>query len=479
MDDSVVDQEGDPGTDVEDDSARAELTRALRGRRARNGLRILGGAIRIALQALRRNAMRTVLTMLGVIIGVAAVIAMMEISQGASKAIQVTVSNMGANTLLVSPGTIRQGASRVSGGAESLLAEDAAAIERECPAVVCAAPVVRARAQVVYGNRNWTPIYMMGSTNAFLIARNWEQIELGRAFTDREIQGGSKVCIIGQTLVRELFGNSYPIGEEIRVQNEPFKVIGVLEAKGANLLGVDQDDILLAPWSTIKYRISSLGNVRSRVGARAGQLPGGLPGRSLDERLPGKGRRVRSESIQQILVKMESPETLPDAIEEITEILRDRHRLGEDENDFRVRDMAEVSEALEKTVRLLSALALAVAAVSLVVGGVGIMNIMLVSVTERTREIGLRMAVGANSKDILRQFLVESVVLCLVGGMIGIVTGRGVSLVVGTLMDWPTEASASAAAVAVAVSVTIGVTFGYYPAWKASRLNPIDALRYE
>jgi macrolide transport system ATP-binding/permease protein len=454
-----------------------EAKRKLRSRGHRGNVRIMAGAARIALQALRRNVMRTVLTMLGVIIGVSAVIAIMEISQGASKAIQITVSNMGANMLSVAPGVTRRGAIRVSSGAATLTPDDAIAITRECPSAVCAAPVVGARAPVVYGNRNWTPHYMIGTTPSFLRVRNWEEIELGRVFNEREVLSGAKVCLIGQTVVDELFGDRYPVGEEIRVKNVPFTVIGVLEAKGANLLGVDQDDILIAPWSTVKYRIHGGGS--AAIPRRRGYRRGDLPGKALVEHLPGSGQRVRSEAVQQILVKAESTDAIPDAIEEITLMLRDRHRLGEDVDDFRVRDMEEVSDAMRKVVSLLSGLGLSIAAVSLIVGGVGIMNIMLVSVTERTREIGLRMAVGANGTDILRQFLVEAVVLCLVGGLIGIIAGRGASLLVGMIMNWPTAPSASAAVVAVAVSVTVGVTFGYYPAWKASRLNPIDALRYE
>lgn len=447
-------------------------------RTRRSHWRVLAGAARIAFQAMRRNVMRTVLTMLGVIIGVAAVIAMMEISQGASSAIQVTVSNMGANTLLVSPGAPKQGTGGFVEAAESLWPDDAEAIVRDCPYVICAAPVVRTRAQIVFGNRNWGTNTLIGSTPDFLVARNWQELDLGRVFNEREVAVGAKVCLLGQTVVRELFGDRYPIGEEIRVQNEPFKVIGVLSEKGANLLGVDQDDIVVAPWTTVKYRISGggTGGPPPRRGPTTGRS---LPGPTLLERLPGTTQRVRTESIEQILVQAKSQDVIPEAISEITQMLRDRHRLPDDANDFRVRDMAEVSNALENTVRLMSGLGLSVATVSLIVGGVGIMNIMLVSVTERTREIGLRMAVGANAKDILRQFLVEAVVLCMVGGLIGIAAGRAGSLLVGEIMDWPTEPSLLAAAVAVAVSVAVGITFGYYPAWKASRLNPIEALRYE
>ncbi|MEN6405048.1 MAG: ABC transporter permease [Thermoguttaceae bacterium] len=457
------------------DAATDDHYRGGRHRRTRNSLRIAADATRIALQALRRNVMRTVLTMLGVIIGVAAVIAMMEISQGASVAIQVTVTNMGANTLLVTPGAPQRRTGQIGERTDTITPEDADAIASECPSVICTAPIVNAWEQVVYGNRSWSPIYLTGSTAEFLKARNWSELDLGRVFNDREVLSGAKVCLIGKTLVRELFGTKYPIGEEIRIKNVPFKVIGVLSEKGANLLGTDQDDIVLAPWTTIKYRISG--------GGSGGIPPRDVlrlhPGRSLAERLPGAQHWIRTDSVHQVMVKASSPEAVSKATKEITQLLRQRHRVPEGEEDFRIYDMAEVSNVLKRTIHMLSGLGMSIAAVSLIVGGVGIMNIMLVSVTERTREIGLRMAVGADAKDILRQFLVEAVVLCLVGGFLGILVGRAGSSLVGMLMGWPTYASPSAAAVAVAVSVTVGITFGYYPAWKASRLNPIDALRYE
>ncbi|MEX2285492.1 MAG: ABC transporter permease [Planctomycetaceae bacterium] len=444
-------------------------------RRARNSPFLALGAIRFAFQALRRNVMRSMLTMLGVIIGVAAVIAMMEISRGASVAIETSVARLGANTLSIYPGAPQRGAARVGKMPEIVTPEDAEAIQRESAEVVCTAPIVEAWGQVVYGNRSWIPIEITGTTSAFLEVRNWNDLDMGRPFNTREVLSGSKVCLIGKTLVRELFQSRYPIGEEVRVNNVPFTVIGVLSEKGASLLGVDQDDILLAPWTTVKYRITG-GNTDTWAAKDPSRS---LPGLSMAERFPGIPHGVRNQSVDKILVKAASPDAVPRVTDEITRLLRDRHRLTANEVDFRIYDVAEVSDALKRTIYMLSRLGMSIATISLIVGGVGIMNIMLVSVTERTREIGLRMAVGANAKDILRQFLVESVVLCLVGGLIGILAGRAGSWFAGNVAGWPTEASPTAAALAVAVSVTVGITFGYYPAWKASRLNPIDALRYE
>lgn len=478
------------GHDPAQADAQQAASRSLVASRARGPVaqaRLLFNTLRIAVQALRRNVLRSALTTLGIVIGIAAVIAMMEISQGAATAIQQTIQVMGANTLVVVPGTATTGGVTQGGGTRTTLTpQDAEAVLRECMAVRCAAPIVRARTQVVYGNRNWVPQYIIGSTPSFLEAREWTELDSGDPFSDRDVRNGGKVCLLGQTLVRELFGDQPPLGKEVRVQNVPFRVVGVLSRKGANLVGVDQDDILLAPWTTIKHRVSSTrggeaggpdeGLSRGGGGGRA--YPG--PAASPYPTAAGGARPARLTYIDQILVQASSSEDMPLALNQIGELLRERHRIrDEEENDFRINDLAEVSKALDTTVKLLSGLLLSVALISLVVGGVGIMNIMLVSVTERTREIGLRMAVGAAARDILRQFLVEAVTLCFLGGLVGIGVGRGCSLLVRLIMQWPTEASLPAAVAAVAVSVTVGMIFGYYPAWKASRLDPIEALRYE
>jgi ABC-type antimicrobial peptide transport system permease subunit len=450
----------------------------------------------MAVNALRRNVMRSTLTTLGIIIGVAAVIAMVEIGQGSATAVKQTIASMGANMLLVQPGTASSGGVTFgSGSVITLTPQDADAILRECPAVNGVAPVVRARTQVVYGNRNWVPLYIYGTTPAFLEVRDWQDLEEGEPFTDRDVRGGSKVCLLGQTLVRELFQGQSPVGKEIRVQNVTFRVAGVLSRKGANMMGLDQDDILLAPWTTIKYRVAgvsaTVGN-QSAAALSSGQI------NSLSQVYPGTGTQaslypqpsaneqadtpqpVRFTNVDQIMVRAESAEAIPEAINQITGLLHERHHIRPGQaDDFNVRDMTEMTKALASTSTLMAGLLLSVACISLVVGGVGIMNIMLVSVTERTREIGLRMAVGARARDVLRQFLIEAVVLCLLGGLIGIVVGVGGSYLVWLFKHWPVELSLPAIFVSVLMSATVGVIFGYYPAWKASRLDPIEALRYE
>jgi ABC-type antimicrobial peptide transport system permease subunit len=452
---------------------------------------------RTALIALRRNVMRAVLTTLGIIIGVAAVIAMMEIGTGSSRQIEKTIASMGAATLMVQPGTASSaGISFGSGSTLTMTPEDCDAINRECPAVRVAAPIVRARTQVIYGNKNWVPFQIQGTGPEYFDVREWS-VSDGEEFTDRDVRGAARVCVIGQTLVRELFAGESPIGKEVRLNNVGFRVVGTLSSKGANMMGMDQDDVVLAPWTTIKYRVSnqSLQNSGSSASAASSSSTSGSVN-TLNQVYPsGKVQLypaqsaaqqantplpVRFSNVDQILAAAQTPEQIPLAIKQITDLLRERHKLRAGEpDDFSVRDMTEMTKALTSTTELMTKLLLCVALISLVVGGVGIMNIMLVSVTERTREIGLRMAVGAKGGDILRQFLVESVVLCLAGGALGIALGRGVSLLVTLLLKWPTATSLPAILAAVAVSATVGIVFGYYPAWKASRLDPIEALRYE
>ncbi len=451
--------------------------------------------LKLALRALRRNIMRAALTTLGIVIGVAAVIAMMEIGNGSSAAIQRTIASMGANNLLIMPGTAASGGvSFGAGSVKTLTPEDARAIGKECPAVASVAPVERVRTQVVYGNRNWVPLFIYGTTPDYLQVRDWTELAEGDTFTDRDVRNASKVCLVGQTIVRELFGGQSPLGQELRIQNVAFKVIGVLQRKGANMMGMDQDDVVLAPWTTIKYRVagSSVENVNqsaataNTASTAVNTLSQIYPGKASPYPTPSATQQadtplpVRFTSVDQIIVAARSGGQIPLAIQQIVTLLHERHHIHPGEpDDFSIRDMTEMTKAMSSTTDLMTKLLLAVAMISLVVGGVGIMNIMLVSVTERTREIGLRMAVGAKPGDILRQFLAEAVVLCLIGGAMGILVGRGSSFLVQLVLNWPTVISIGAIVAAVLVSATVGIVFGYYPAWKASRLDPIEALRYE
>ena len=456
-----------------------------------NGYRTL----RTALKALLRNPLRAMLTTLGIVIGVAAVIAMMEIGAGSAAAIRKSIASMGANVLVVRPGSAASaGVAHGAGSAMTLTPDDAEAILRESPAVRHATPMVRARAQVVYGSRNWVPNSIYGVAPAYLDIQNWSALDEGAPFTERDVRNANRVCLLGQTLVRELFAGESPVGKEIRVKNISFRVVGVLARKGANMVGWDQDDVLLAPWTTIKYRVTgatlSDGN-QSAAGAASDSAPntlsnlypGGQPSLYPERSAVQEANNpmpVRFTNIDQIMVSARSTAEIPAAIDQMTEVLRERHRIragGVD--DFNIRDMTAMTETLSSTSRMMTNLLLSVAMISLVVGGVGIMNIMLVSVTERTREIGLRMAVGARARDIMQQFMVEAVVLCLTGGALGIALGHGGSMLVRLLLRWPVETSPAAIAAAVLVSAGVGMIFGFYPAWKASRLDPIDALRYE
>jgi ABC-type antimicrobial peptide transport system permease subunit len=451
--------------------------------------------LKTATGALRRNIMRTLLTTLGIVIGVAAVITMMEIGNGATLAIQRTLTSIGANTLVLIPGAQNVGGISFGIGSMTTLSpNDADAIARECPAVANVAPVVRARTQIVYGNKNWVPTYIYGTTPSFLRVRDWSDMDEGEAFTDHDVRNASKVCIVGRTIVKELFAGQSPLGKEIRVRNVAFKVVGVLGPKGANMMGQDQDDILLAPWTTIKYRVvatslsggnQSVTNTSNttEVNSLAMTYPNTTislyPTQSSNE-LADVPQPIRFANVDQILTNARSSGDIPFAIEQITNVVRETHHLRPTAlNDFTVRDMTEITKAMSSTTELITKLLLYVAMISLIVGGVGIMNIMLVSVTERTREIGLRMAVGAEPNDILRQFLTEAIVLCLAGGIMGILVGRGASMLVSRVLHWPTAPSVGAIVAAVLVAASVGVIFGFYPAWKGSRLDPIDALRYE
>jgi len=445
-----------------------------------------------AVRALRRNLMRAALTTLGIMIGVGAVIAMMEIGTGSSNAIQKTVASMGANNVMVFPGNfMSRGVSSGTGGRISLTPQDAEAIEKECSALRSVAPIVQSRTQLVFGRKNWVPNQITGTTPDYMDVRELTVVE-GEPFEDRDVRSGNRVCLVGATVVRELFDGHSPVGQEVRINNVAFRVIGVLGAKGANMMGQDQDDVVIAPWTAIKARVSGSSMARtnqSAAGAAAtvNTLSNVYPGSKLQlypeqssSQANNSPMSVRMISIDQISAAAVSAGDINLAITQITELLRERHKIREGQpEDFSVRSLTEFTNALSGTTTLMTNLLLCVALISLIVGGVGIMNIMLVSVTERTREIGLRMAVGARGQDILRQFLAEAVVLSLIGGSIGILLGIGASWLVRTILKWPTASSPGAIVAAVAVSATVGIVFGYYPAWKASKLDPIEALRYE
>jgi len=400
--------------------------------------------LKVALRALNKNKMRSGLTALGIIIGVGAVIAMVGIGNGARAQVEAQVASLGQNVIQVSPGSTRSGGVRQ--GAESavtLTVEDAEAIEEEIPDVVAVSPEVKTKSQIIAGNRNWSASIYGESPDYFSI-RQWP-VEAGATFTDQDLRAAAKVAVLGPGAAEELFEDQDPVGEIIRIQNAPFKVIGVLKSKGTSISGSDNDDNVFVPY-TIAMK-----------------------------RLVGKQTNLR-----RINVQAANAEAMPEVQGQIIELLRQRHRVGSGEDDdFRVQSQLEIGEVATQTTRTMTLLLAAIASVSLVVGGIGIMNIMLVSVTERTREIGIRLAVGARARDILRQFLGEALTLSCLGGVIGIAVGTGTSKVISAAQNWPTLISTESVLVAFLFSAAVGIFFGYYPARKASLLDPIDALRYE
>ena len=393
--------------------------------------------LQTALRSLRRNVLRSALTCLGIIIAVAAVIAMTEIGNGSNTEMQKRIASIGAAILLIFPNAANNnGISQGAGTAISLTPADCDFIARECPAVVETAPIVRGRGQLIRGNQNWVPNSIIGSTPAYFDIHQWTNFAAGTSFTDEDVANANQVCLIGQTVAENLFGDESPLGQEVRLRNVALKVVGILGRKGSNVFGNDQDDILVVPWTTIKYRINGSGGTSGGQGNVAGTttasttgrfavVPGGAPPAyppTSAKAAMNNPMLVRFDNIDNMIVSARSLEQIPEAIEQITALLRDRHHLEQEaDDDFAIRDLTEIGNTVASTGRLMTQLLLLVAAISLVVGGVGIMNIMMVSVTERTKEIGLRMAVGARGRDILRQFLIEAVVLCLIG--VALLTG--------------------------------------------------------
>jgi len=401
-----------------------------------------------ALGALRANALRSALTMLGIFIGVAAVIAMVAVGTGARETVLAQIRSLGANLIIIIPGNVTIGGVRLGTGARaSLTQDDALALEREIEAVEAAGPTSRGQVQVVNGAVNWST-WLQGVTQSFFVARDWDIAE-GRGFEPEEYERGAQVVLLGETVARTLFDDVDPVGETIRVRNVPFRVVGVLARKGQTTGGQDQDDVVVAPLRAAQQRILGV-------------------------------NRANSRAVGSIVVRIRDGEDTAEAEEQIRTLLRQRHRLqAAQEDDFILRNLAEVAATRDASSRTLSLLLAAIATVSLVVGGIGIMNIMLVSVTERTREIGLRLAIGARRRDVKLQFLLEAVSLAAIGGIAGATLGIIAARMISQLAGWPTLVSPDSVVLAVGVSALVGIVFGFYPAQRASRLDPITALRHE
>ena len=399
--------------------------------------------IRLAFRALSRNLMRTLLTMLGLIIGVSAVILMLALGNGAKESVQSSIASLGTNTLMVSSGSVNRGGVRSGAfGSDSLKLEDAQALDREATLLQAVAPLTQSSSQIVYGNKNWFTS-VSGTSPDFLIARNWKVVD-GRMFSENEVRVSAKVCVLGSSVVENLFGDEPAIGQTVRIGSVPCLVIGVLETKGESGFGQNQDDTVLVPYTTAMKRM------------------------------------FNQTSLRTILVSARDEGSVSDAEAQISEILRRRHELKEgDEEDFTIRSQAEFAQRAEESSAVFTALLAGIASVSLLVGGIGIMNIMLVSVTERIKEIGIRLAVGAKKRDIRSQFLVESIVMSVVGGGLGVALALSLAALAAKFSEWPLLIQPGSVLLAFTFSAAVGVFFGYYPAVKASKLDPIQALRSE